>query len=256
MSLSVRNLSVSYGKRLILDNISFDANPGELLTVVGQNGAGKSTLFYCLLGIKHPDSGDIYVKDKNINSYGVTEYAKEIAYVPQSHAPTFNYSVFDMVLMGTTAQVSGFSAPKEKQAEAVMSSLDRVGISDLSHRGYLRISGGERQLVLIARALAQNAKTLIMDEPTANLDYGNQLRVLSCVKSLAKSGYTVILSSHNPEHAFLFADRVLALKDGTVCAVGTPDDVLSEELLFTLYGVPVSLRKTDTGTLIEPVIPA
>jgi len=253
MSLTVKNLTVSYGKRRILSDVSFHANPGELLTVIGQNGAGKSTLFYCLLGIKRPDSGNIIVSDKSIHTYGAADLAKEIAYVPQSHAPTFNYSVFDMVLMGTTSQVSGFSAPGEKQAETVQSSLERVGIADLSHRGYLRISGGERQLVLIARALAQNARTLIMDEPTANLDYGNQLRVLSCVKSLAKSGYTVILSSHNPEHAFMFADRVLALKDGIVCAIGTPASVLSAELLHSLYGVQVRLRQTETGTYIEPV---
>jgi len=232
--------------------VSFSAKPGELLTVVGQNGAGKSTLFYCMLGLKRADSGDIFVGDRNIQEFRPIDLAKEIAYVPQSHAPTFNYTVFDMVLMGTTSQISQFSSPKAKQTEAVEAALERVGIADLAERGYLRISGGERQLVLIARALAQNARTLIMDEPTANLDYGNQLRVLSCVKSLAKSGYTIILSSHNPEHAFLFADRVLALKDGAVRAAGAPADVLSAELLYSLYGVPVSLRVTETGTLIEP----
>jgi iron complex transport system ATP-binding protein len=139
--------------------------------------------------------------------------------------------------------------------KAAGDALERVGISHLRERGYLRVSGGERQLTLIARALAQNAKVLIMDEPTANLDYGNQLRVLSRVTELTGEGYAIILSTHNPDHAFLFADRVLALRDGRVAALGAPRQAVTEELISALYGVTVRLHAGEGGRVFcEPIL--
>jgi iron complex transport system ATP-binding protein len=255
MEIAVKDLSFSYGAHRVLDGVSFTAQSGELLAVLGPNGVGKSTLFYCLLGLSRPGGGEILLGGKPVGAAPPSELARQIAYVPQSHAPTFNYSVFDMVLMGTTARVGGLSAPGADELALADEALERVGIAHLRERGYLRISGGERQLTLIARALAQQAKILIMDEPTANLDYGNQLRVLSRVKALTREGYTVVQSTHNPDHAFLFADRVLALKDGRVAALGTPREAVTEELIESLYGVRVRLRENEDGRIFcEPML--
>ncbi|MDR0858027.1 MAG: ABC transporter ATP-binding protein [Oscillospiraceae bacterium] len=238
----VKNLSFSYGKAQVLRNVSFTAERGELLAVLGPNGVGKSTLFRCILGLAKPQSGEIFLDGERVSSIRPNDLAHKLAYVPQSHAPTFNYSVFDMALMGTTAQVGGLSSPGAAQIKLVNEALERVGILALKNRGYLEISGGERQLTLIARALAQKADTLVLDEPTSNLDYGNQLKVLAQAKELANSGYTVIQSTHNPDQAALFADRVLALKGGTVRALGS-SEILTDELIGELYDIDLSALK-------------
>ncbi|MDR3209393.1 MAG: ABC transporter ATP-binding protein [Oscillospiraceae bacterium] len=255
MDITVKNLSFAYGGQRVLEDVSFTARSGELLAVLGPNGVGKSTLFSCMLGLLRGERGDVTLEDKPVRLYPPPELAQRIAFVPQSHAPSFNYSVFDMVLMGTTARVGGFSAPRETEVRAADAALERVGISHLRARGYLQVSGGERQLTLIARALAQNAQVLIMDEPTANLDYGNQIRVLTRVVELAREGFAVIFSTHNPDHAFLFADRVLALRDGRVAAFGTPREAVTEALISSLYGVEVRLREEDGRIWSQPILP-
>ncbi|MDR0445961.1 MAG: ABC transporter ATP-binding protein [Oscillospiraceae bacterium] len=249
MKIDVRDLSFSYGERRVLEGVSFDARAGEMLCVLGPNGVGKSTLFNCLLGLARPEAGEISIDGQDLRSLGVRELAQSMAFVPQSHAPTFNYSVFDMVLMGTTARVGGVSSPGSREARSAEDAMERVGISSLRSRGYMQISGGERQLTLIARALAQQASVVIMDEPTANLDYGNQLRVLMRVKELSREGLTIIQSTHNPDHAFLFADRVLALLDGRVAALGAPREVVTQALIESLYGVRVTLSTDENGTI-------
>ncbi|MDR1589692.1 MAG: ABC transporter ATP-binding protein [Oscillospiraceae bacterium] len=255
MNVSVSGLTFSYGRRRVLDDVSFEAGGGELLCVLGPNGVGKSTLFGCILGLLAPSGGGVLVDGTPVEKIPPRELARKLAFVPQSHAPTFNYTVFDMVLMGTTARVGGISSPGAEQTRVAADSIERVGISHLAERGYMRISGGERQLTLIARALAQQADVIIMDEPTANLDYGNQLRVLKCVKDLVRRGLTVIQSTHNPDHAFIFADRVLALYGGRVAAFGEPASVISEELISSLYGVRVLIRRGENGLpRCEPIV--
>jgi len=242
VSVEVSNLSFSYGDRLILNDINFTAMDNQLLSVLGPNGVGKSTLFHCILGLLNGYKGQ--VKLNNINSKGLSikEMANLVAYIPQSHHPSFNFSVFDMVLMGTTTQVSNISSPGEKQVKLVKIALERLGITHLKDRGYTQISGGERQLVLMARALVQKAKILILDEPTANLDFGNQVRVLTQIKSLAKEGYTIIQSTHNPDQTFLFSDMVMAMKDGKILSYGSPNEIFTEDLIKNLYGVEVRIQ--------------
>lgn len=242
MSVVVSNLGFSYGKHKVLSDVSFNAAAGELLAVLGPNGVGKSTLFQCILGLLPRYDGKITVNGKAANEIDIHEMAKRVAYIPQSHTPVFNYAVFDIVLMGTSAQITAVNTPGRKQLELAESAIDRLGISHLRDRGYLQISGGERQLVLIARALAQNAKILVMDEPTSSLDYGNQIRILSQIKKLTEEGYTVIQSTHNPDQAFLFADKVLALLDGRVIEHGTPNEVISGDLIKALYNVDVEVQ--------------
>lgn len=241
MSMKVKNLYFSYGKHNVLKDISFTAEYGEFISVLGPNGVGKSTLFRCMLGLLAPSSGNTYIGDTPISEMTAPQLARYIAYIPQSHNPVFNFSVLDMVLMGTTAQTGTFSAPGKEQLSCAEAALERLGILHLKDRGYANISGGERQLILIARAIAQQAKILVMDEPSANLDYGNRMKVMKTVKSLTRDGYSVIQSTHDPDQAFLYSDKILALYDGKVLAWGTPHDTICGHLISTLYGVDVEV---------------
>ena len=246
MSIEVKNLRFRYGARPVIGDVSFTAEKGELLAVLGPNGVGKSTLFRCLLGFLKPVGGEILVDGKELGAYSRRELAKKIAYIPQSHSPAFDHTVLDSVLMGMTAQLGVFEQPGQAQREKAVQMLRALGIKKLSSRGCMKISGGERQLMLLARALVQDASMLIMDEPTANLDYGNSCRVMERVKKLGQTGYTIIFSTHDPNQAFSYATKVLALKDGGVMAVGAPEAVLTEDVLSRLYGIPVARCEMET----------
>ncbi len=253
MSLSVRDLTFAYKKSPVLSGVSFDAAPGELLAVLGPNGVGKTTLFRCVLGEQKRYSGTITVDGADVRGFSPRETAHRIAYIPQTHAMTFRFSVFDTVLTGTSHTLSPFASPGRAQEKIAAEALERLGIAALSDRSFDTLSGGEQQLVYVARALAQQAKILLMDEPTSSLDYGNQLNVLSVVKKLTKDGYTVLLSTHNPQHALWYADRVLALRDGRAAAFGPTDETLTPALLHMLYGTRAQLYETPGGPVILPV---
>ncbi len=245
MSLTVENLKFAYGRQEVLKGISFTASEGELLSVLGCNGAGKSTLFKCMLGLLEGYSGRILADGQDIKTLSLRKLARKTAYIPQLHYPAFSYSVFDMVLMGTAHRVSPMASPGDKEKIRTHNALEQMGIAGLAERSYNHLSGGEQQLVLMARALAQEARILILDEPTASLDFGNRIRVLSKIRELVGNGYTVIQSTHDPENAFMYSDRVLAVKSGRVIAEGAPSEILTEELMRELYGVEVDVRSLD-----------
>jgi iron complex transport system ATP-binding protein len=249
MSVEVKNLSFSYGSHEVLHDISFTAAEGELLAVLGPNGVGKSTLFQCLLGLLSGYKGQLIINGRETRNIGIHEMSRLVAYIPQIHAPIFNYTVFDVVLMGTSSQVSVVRNPGSEQVMVAQQALEAMGISHLKERGYSRISGGERQLALIARALAQKAKTLVMDEPTSNLDYGNQIRILTHIKKLAREGYTIVLSTHNPDQASLYADKAIALSRGSIFRQGKPADIITAELIRELYNVEVDIHSLNEGRL-------
>lgn len=255
MKLEIRNLSFAYGVHEVLRDVSFTLEEGEFLSVLGPNGVGKSTLFRCILGRLEGYSGQITSAGDDLKTMSRREAAKRMAYIPQIHTPTFSYTVLDTVLMGTARQLSPFAQPGRAQVDTAMAALERVGAAHLAQRDFSRLSGGEQQLVLLARALAQQAQILIMDEPTSALDYGNQLRVLQLVRELAKEGYAVLLSTHNPQHALTFATKTLALIGGRVAAQGKPDEVLTPELVRCLYGVDVLFEETAAGRVLVPVMP-
>ena len=241
MPIEVKNLSFSYADRPVLQDISFSVKNGEFLSILGPNGVGKSTLFRCVLGLLSGYTGQVLVDGVDARTFTVREAAKHIAYIPQSSRPIFNYSVFDIVLMGRTAGLSTFRSPGRADREACEWALEKVGITRLRDRCFHRLSGGEQQLVLIARALVQKAPILMLDEPTANLDFGNQLLVLEQARSLAREVYTVIQPTHHPEQSYMFSDRILAIRKGRVLTEGTPGEVLTRQTLHALYGVDVDV---------------
>lgn len=247
MILSLQNLTFSYQNHRVLHNVSFSIKEGEFFCILGPNGVGKSTLFRCILGINTAYKGEIQIENKTLRVYTAKELAQYISYIPQYTTPIFSYTVFQVVLMGTTAKLSMFGNPQKKQEEKALFALRQLGIEMLKNKRIDEISGGERQLVLIARAIAQDAKLIIMDEPTANLDYGNQVRVLEILQYLTKKGYSILMSTHNPEHAFLYGTYVVMLKNGEIVSKGTPQEALTEQVLSDTYGVEIGLRQIVDG---------
>ena len=241
MSINVEELSFSYGEKNVLNSVSFRAEYGEFLSVLGPNGVGKSTLFRCMLGHLTPSHGRTTVDSQNISGMSAAELSKRIAYIPQSHSPVFNYSALDIVLMGTAAQLGKFSSPGKEQLEQAAAIMEQLGIAELQSRGYNSISGGERQLILIARAMAQQAKILIMDEPSASLDFGNRIRVMDTVRELTEHGYCVIQSTHDPNQAYQYSDRILAMYGGRVLAWGSPEETVCDAVMSKLYGIDVEV---------------
>ena len=250
-ALRVSNLSFAYGDVEVLHDISFEAYPGELIAVVGPNGVGKSTLFKSLLGFNSHYTGTIELQGSDIKSMSSRQRAKSIAYIPQASAQTFNYSVLELVVMGASPHLGVFEQPSSQDSEHALQILDELGIAHLAYRGCSNISGGEYQLMLLARALMQNATVLVMDEPTANLDYGNQYRVMQRIAGLARRDFVVIFSAHDPNQVLLNATRSLVLEKGRIIADGTPEQVLTEQLLSRLYRIDVhrhSVQEQD-GTV-------
>jgi len=242
MTIEINDLRFSYKDTAVLKGISFQASEGSLLCVLGRNGAGKSTLFRCILGLLKGYSGEIVIDGIPASDFPTKDLAGKIAYIPQNHSSVFSFSVFDMVMMGTTAGLGRFKNPGRSQRAAAEAALEMINIGHLRNRDYCRISGGEQQMVLIARAIAQQTRIIIMDEPCSNLDYGNQIKVLKTIKTLAKQGYLIIQSTHNPEHVFLFSDEVLVITEGIVKAKGRADKILTKELLKLIYGIDINVH--------------
>ncbi len=242
MKLQIENLDYGYAKRIIGRALNFSVDAGEILCVLGPNGSGKTTLFRTLLGLLPTHGGRIVLERKSLVDWPRNRLAKAIGYVPQAHAAYFAFSVREIVLMGRTAHIGLFSLPSDSDKRAADDALMTLGIAQLADKPYTEISGGERQLTLIARALAQGSQLLIMDEPTASLDFGNQLRVLRQLATLAATGIGIVFSTHDPDHALNYADRVLMLKNGELLQCGRPDEVVTGENLQQLYGVKVAVE--------------
>ena len=235
-------MSFSYGDNKVLDNVSFSSSGGEAIAVLGPNGVGKSTFFKCILGFLPIRKGKIEIEGKDVSIMKGKELSKYIAYIPQSSSPVFNHTVLDSVAMGMNNQIGLFSTPGEKEREKAAAALDRLGILKLKDRGCLNISGGERQLMLIARAMVQDARIIVMDEPTSSLDYGNSYRVMETIMSLSKDGYTILFSTHDPDAAMRYSDRVIAFYKGEIIRDGKPSTVLNTDVLSTLYSINVAIR--------------
>ncbi|TGV07972.1 ABC transporter ATP-binding protein [Alcaligenaceae bacterium 429] len=243
-------VSIGYGKhQKVGGGISLQVWPQEVLCLLGPNGSGKSTLFKTLLGLLPPLAGQVSVMGKPLCTWTRQALAKHIAYVPQAHAAVFAFSVLEVVLMGRTASLGLFASPSVQDKQLACQCLEQVGMLHLLDRPYTQISGGERQLVLIARALAQQPALLVMDEPTASLDFGNQLRVLSHIQALQQQGMGVLLCTHQPEHALQIADRIALFKHGRLLAVGAPEQTMTAAHLATLYDLDESTVRQHLPTV-------
>lgn len=249
MSLAADALAYGYRERLIGSDVALSLARGEVLALLGPNGSGKTTLLKTLLGLLPPQGGSLTLDRRPVASLSPPERARALGYVPQAHAGTFAFTVLSVVLMGRSAHAGLFAAPSARDREVAHAMLERLGIERLAERPYTLISGGERQLVLIARALAQEPAYVILDEPTASLDFGNQGRVMSEIRRLAAEGLGVLFTTHDPNQALRHADRVMMIRDGQALASGPARELLTPERLQQLYGVPVETVTDGDGRL-------
>ena len=245
--LEVKDLAFGFPGRTVGKDVSFGLDAGEVMCVLGPNGGGKTTLFRTLLGLLDPHRGTITLEQKYLSTLSRGEIARRVGYVPQGHAAYFAYTVLEFVLMGRTAHVGVFASPSRKDVSVAERALESLGITPLADKPVTEISGGERQLALVARALAQEPRLLVLDEPTASLDFGNQVRVLQKVTALARSGIAVLFSSHDPDHAFLCASRALLLAEGRVLEAGAPREVIRADTLERMYRVSVQVVPLPGG---------
>ena len=252
MQLEGRDLSIGYPDRLIGSGIDVALNTGEVLALLGPNGSGKTTLLKTLLGLLAPKAGHVRLGARDFAALSDRERARAIAYVPQTHQATFAFSVETVVLMGRTAHGSLFSRPSAHDRAVAASAMARFGIAALANRPYTMISGGERQLVLLARALAQEPQFVVLDEPTASLDFGNQGKVMNEIRALSAAGHGVLFTTHDPNHALRAADRACLLRGGEPLAAGPVGEVLAKPLLESLYGAPVETLTADGRTAFLP----
>jgi iron complex transport system ATP-binding protein len=242
------SLDFGYPDHPVGHGVTLALAAGEIVCLLGPNGGGKSTLFRTLLGLLPAQGGEVRLDGDPLAMLSRAAIAKRVSYVPQAHTGYFPFTVRDVVLMGRTAHLSPFAAPSKRDADIADACLARLGLAALADHVYTRISGGERQLALIARALAQDAPLVVMDEPTASLDFGNQVRVLDEVRALAASGIGVIMATHDPDQAFLCADRVVLLHDGRLVADAPPREAITPATLAEVYGVDADVIDITLAT--------
>jgi len=247
MRLEARDLAIGYRGHLVGRDISLALQPGEVLCLLGPNGAGKTTLFRTLLGLQPALSGAVLIDGVALDTLRPAEIARRLAYVPQAHVTEFSYTVLDVVLMGRTARLKPFASPGTADERIAAEKLAELGISELAAHDYTRISGGQRQLALLARALAQETPILVLDEPTASLDFGNQALVLARIRDLAAKEFGIVLSTHDPDHALLVSTRVAIIADGGLRAIGSPEEVVTARMLSAIYRTEVLVESTPSG---------
>ncbi len=242
MLLRVEALSFAYpGGPLLFRDVSFTLCAGQVLTILGPNGVGKTTLLNCLAGLNKPISGTIFLDDQPLSRLSLPEIARRVAYVPQTVNHAFDYQVLEYVVAASAPYLKTFERPRREHYEQAEQALSRLGVAHLAHKSYRTLSGGERQQVCIARALMQRSRLIFMDEPTAHLDYGNQIKTLGIIRDLAAEGYGVVCTTHNPDHCLLLHSQVALLDRQTRFLFGESEAIIKEQTLCSLYDADIHL---------------
>ncbi len=238
--LSTHQLAIGYPRRTIARDISFNVSSGEVIAVLGPNGCGKTTLFRTLLGISPAISGEVQLNGKSIQHMPANTIARSIAYVPQINGGTFDFSVVEIVEMARVSHIAWHASPSKYDRECAIDALDKVGMADFRDRHFVELSGGERQLVMIARALASQANIILMDEPTASLDFGNQLRVRDTINMLQTQSVSILFTTHHPDEALQCATRTIAIDRHGAVREGITSELLTADFVAQLYGVSIT----------------
>jgi iron complex transport system ATP-binding protein len=250
--LAVANLHYSYGALEVLHGVSFEAAAGEVCGLFGPNGCGKTTLFRCCLGLLSGRAERLTVDGHAVTPMPPAERARLMAYVPQEHRPPFPLRVHDVVMLGRTPYLGLLGRASAGDLRTVDQTIDRLGLTDLAMRPYDRLSGGQRQLVLIARAVAQQTPVILLDEPASGLDFRNQVRIWRILRELAAGGTTVVCCTHDPNHVSWFCDRAVVLQAGHVVSQGPPDEALNLATLERLYPGVCSVTRADGLSIVRP----
>ncbi len=262
MMMKIEDVSCGYSlekgrQKVVLEHLNLEIGKGEVWCVLGANGIGKTTLFQTILGSLPPLNGTILLDQTEIHTLSKRELARKIAYVPQYHTPPFPFTVREIVLMGRNAYIDSFGMPVKADEEIAEQMMENLGIRHLADKVYTKISGGERQMALIARAMTQQAQILFMDEPSSSLDYGNQIQILKQIERLAGEGITVVFTSHHPEHAFLCHANVAVIKGKNELLTGKAEELITSELLYAIYGIHSRILQTEdeNGKTVTAVVP-
>lgn len=242
-------------KEQVFKEIDFRVNAGEVLCLLGPNGTGKSTILKCLGGILSLDYGSVTINNKTIADMKPSDIAKHLGYVPQSLSSAFPFTIRDIVVMGRASHIGMFSSPSSDDIDIAGNAMEKVGISHIADRSFDSISGGEWQLTLIARALAQRPEILLLDEPTSHLDLGNQMKILKVIMQLAQEGMAIVMATHFPNHAFISASHVAVLKDRRIIAMGMPDNVITESAMKAVYNVDVKILQVENTVKRKICVP-
>lgn len=251
-ALSVENVHFAYGKKTVLRGVSFAVPRGAVCGLFGPNGSGKTTLFRCCLGQLAPQQGAILMEGHDVTTLRISHLARHMAYVPQEHKPGFPFLVREIVAMGRTPHMSGFFRLSPKDRAAVENAMELTGIADLAHEPCTALSGGQRQLASLARAIAQEAPLMLLDEPTSALDFSNQMIVWQTLRRIAAQGVTVLVCCHDPNHILWFCDDVAVLRGGILTATGPSAETLTSEVLRELYGPGVEVCLEGGRPLARP----